>query len=420
MSDHSGLYNYYKRNYHYDLVMRAAFEGSTEKFKEAAIEISRRQLQDASPFYVEEERTAAVAFQIFAAHSDKAGMAAFSEVFGDLSIDRHFGVKIPAKICLMSNLTAACIAGNDSLAEQAALDCGGEIPEYVVYILMLCRKYDVLRKVFPLLDKNSSYRQFDPNMSLFDVPLFAALFISAAVFRDREALETFFDLGCRPAETYFYMLCPFADTVDFLSENYYKQLGFDRPPTFDELFGGDNDGVKLDMMYGIYTCNSVDVFEKYAGKISPVKTIPGDLLHLCRQGLESENGKVFGRILSDNLTVVLNTHNAAGVLKFAETFGGNVKIDLSQAAGINGFSEFSVSQLLSFLDRSVVSPEVCVLCPLTADLLMKNSSRVTAAMISKGLINSENLREMVGFITDKRLLNALNAVNRSELLRGQY
>lgn len=418
MMGHSGLFDFYKSFYSYDLMMRAAFEGNAEKFKEAAKRISHEEMQGSIPVFWRKEMAAAVSFQIFAAHSHKAGMEAFAEAFGDLSNDRYFGGKISSRICLMSNLAAACIAGDDSLAEQAVFECGMEFLNFVVYILMLCRKFNVLRKVFPILDKNSPFRQMNPNISLFDDPNFQSIFVSSAVFRDREAIEALFDLGFCPDDSYYNMLCPFADTVDFLSENYYKQLGFDRPPSFDELFCGEDDGVKLNMMYGIYTCNNTYVFEKYAGKISPVKTVPSNLLELCRQGLESENGKAFGRILSDNLTVILNSHNAAYVMEFAETFGGDVKIDLSQTAEIDCFSNYSVSQILSFLDICIISPEICRLCPFTEYLLKKNSSRVTAAMISKGIINLENLREMVDYMTEKKLLNALNAVNKSDCFGG--
>lgn len=419
MSDNSGFYNYYRLFYDHDLAMRSAFEGNTEKFKEAAKRIIEPNSADASPFFSSDEMTKAVVFEIFAAHSDKAGMEAFSEVFGDLRIDRHFGVTFPARICLLSDLIAACICGNDSIIEQAAADCGRYSSDYIIYILMLCRKFDVLRRVFPVLDKNSTYRQYDPSISLFDIPLYKNMFISAAVFRDREALETLFGLGCRPDETYFYLLCPFTDTLDFLTENYFEHLGFERPPCFEELFGAD-DGIKLSMMYGIYAFNDTYVFERYAKEISPVKTIPSDLAEMCRRALESENGKAFRSILSDNLTVIFKSHyDIYDIFKFERAFGKTLQIDLCNTLEMCSFSELDVGQLIKLLSRSIIIPEMHGLCPLTVELLMKDSRPLTEKMISKGLINAENFRETVEFIADKKLLNALNAVNNSNLFRGQ-
>ena len=416
MADYMGKYEYHKIYCDHDIAMRAAFDGDTEKFREAANKITQdRFYEETFSYYHEGDIMKSIFFQIFSVRSDNEGMKAFAEVYKSFTDGSK--PESSSRSCLMADVIAACICGNDSIIEQVVKDCEDNMSDIVIYFLMLGKKYDLMRRLIPELDKNNICRKISPDFSIFDSQRYIELVISAAIFGDREALRAFFDAGCRPNVNYFCMLCPYIDTMDFLADTYYEYLGYDSTPSFKELFSGDDDGDMLMIMYGILNCNSIEVFDGYAKEISLIERIPDDRLFLLKSGIRDENGAAFRRIISDELTIIFSSWGMLGdIFVFAEEFDGNVKTDLSRAGEIDPYHTVTVAELIKLLDMSIEPEKTDKLSDFVLFLLRKNSRRLTLKMISKGLICAENFPAAVRFASENQLLNSLNALNGS---RGQ-
>lgn len=419
MADYMENYEYHKIYCDHDIAMRAAFNGDTEKFKEAAKKITQDHwYKETLAYYNEGDIMKGILFQIFAVRSDTEGMKAFAEVYK--TFDDFCKPEQLSRTCLITDMIAACICGNDSIIEQAAKDCGQYLIDVAIYFLMLGKKYDLMRRLIPELDKNNPCRRVSPDFSVFDSQRYMEIVISAALYRDKEALRAFFDAGCRPNVHYFCMLCPYLDTMDFLADTYYEYLGYDSAPSFKELFGGDDDGDMLTMMYGILNCNSIDVFDRYAKEISLIERIPDERLFLLKSGIRGENGAAFRRIISDELTIVFKSWGMLDdIFEFAETFDGNVKIDLSRAVEIDAYNTVTVAELIKLLNMSIKPDESDSLSSFVLFLLRQNSRPLTLKMISKGLICAANFDAAVLAASENKWLNVLNALNSSKLSRGQ-
>lgn len=419
MADYMANYEYHKIYCDHDIAMRAAFNGDTEKFKESAKKIiGDRWYKETFAYFHEGDIMQVIFFQIFAVRSDIEGMKAFAEVYKKFSDGSK--PESRSRTCLIADMIAACISGNDSIIEQTARDCGENLADIVIYFLMLSKKYDIMCRLIPEIDKNNPCRKISPDFSVFDSQRYIDIIISAALHRDKEALKAFFDAGCRPNVNYYCMLCPYLDTMDYLADTYYEYLGYDRTPPFKELFGGDDDGDMLMMMYGILNCNDIDVFDRYAKEISPIEKIPDERLFLLKSGIKGENGAAFRRIISDELTILFRSWGTLDdIFAFAETFDGNVKTDLSRAVEIDAYHTVTVAELIKLLNMSIKPERTDKLSDFVLFLLRQNSRPLTLKMISKGLICAENFDASVLFASENKLLNALNALNNSKLSRGQ-
>lgn len=418
MADYMANYEYHKIYCEHDKAMRAAFSGDTEKFIEAAKKLTEDRLnRETFAYHREGDIMQVIFFQIFAVRSDIEGMKAFAEVYQRFSDGGN--PQSSSTTCLIADMIAACICGNDSIIEQAARDCGEHLTDVVIYFLMLSKKYDLMRKLIPEFNKNNPCRRISSDFSIFDSQRYIDIVISAAIHRDKEALTAFFDAGCRPNANYYCMLCPYLDAMDFLADTYYEYLGYDRP-SFKELFGGDDDSDIMFMMYGILNCNGVDVFDRYAKEISLIKRISDDRLFLLKSGIKGENGAAFRRIISDELTIVFKSWGMTDdIFAFAETFDGNVKLDISQAGEIDSFHTVTIAELIKLLNMSIKPNKTDKLSDFVLFLLKQNSRPLTLKMISKGLICAENFNAAVWFASENKLFNALNTLAASRLSRGQ-
>lgn len=413
MADYMGKYEYHKIYCDHDIAMRAAFDGDTEKFREAVNRICQDHFYgDTLSFYREGDVMKGILFQILAARSDVEGMMAFAEVYRTIS--DNIKPESSSWFCLMADMISACICSNDGIIEQVVKDCGANMADIVIYFLMLGKKYDLMRRLIPELDKNNSCRKYSPNFSIFESQRYIEIIISAALYRDKEALKAFFDAGCRPNVSYYCMLCPYLDSMDFLADTYYEYLGYEKTPSFREIFGGDDDGDMLSIMYGILNCHGLDVFNSYAGEISLIERIPDDRLLLLKSGINGEYSDAFRSIISDELTIIFTSWaSLCSIFELAKDFDGKVRVDLSRAAGNDPFFNVTISDMMKLLNLSIKPDKTDKLSDFVRFLLSQNSRPLTVKMLSKGLICAENIDEAVRFASENQLLDSLKALNCS-------
>ena len=246
---------------------------------------------------------------------------------------------------------------------------------------------------------------------------------SAIAFRDTEALKAMFECGWKLSPDTVAIFCRDPETIEYLCTNFPEQTGLDK---YDE-FHSDISGREF-------------VFN----------TVPPEKMILFARKLYGLDPEHFGKIFDGSFKIYtvdeihklhlefFYARHAMGRLCFGDIFADTVTLNI-QLIGLPPLHELSplpckfvydfsrtifetflhvpVGSVLEFLEtEETVFRSDCLSLPVM-ELLNYNDKRIIDFLISKSVINNTDVKEIKKYLTDKKLYDALEAVNNSEIPR---
>ncbi|MBQ5334049.1 MAG: hypothetical protein J6K92_12455 [Oscillospiraceae bacterium] len=425
-----------------DKALRAAVSGSDEDFKNILSEIILR-IEDedrdlfSSPFSTNINFYYSIILRLLQLIlTEKNDIRKF-----DILFDSIEDIPLTDKSCILKAelLTISCIRSNDEMTKRLLdkkilnklLNCS-VIFENPFYILFLFGKKDIAGRLVNMLldDYKTPIHTFgaDSYMILFNIIGFAKYIYSDefAEFLFGQATKIPIELIPNIAS------CP--EMLEYIIKNKYKCFGFEdreEPPRFDEFLRSKNsvydEELIIKVLYEIYCSSDEKTFRRYFDECSPITTIRLSNLYTMNideiKNYLTEN--VINKIIAPNVTVRIFSSSDLNALYQAENFlsGSSISYDLSEMSFEDepesdseyvSFYPYSLPNIVidlsdskKFLKKVINVPHITSLCEMIRHFLNFDSKPLTKLMISKGLINSDNLSEAVCYASDKKLYRSL-------------
>lgn len=413
---------FYQEYFYIDKMLRAALYGTTEELLQALRLVNRSKDIKSKSLDSDNYRITAIhqARQILIKRGDSEALAAFRELSDeDIKTEGFLSdnvEKYPFRIL------AACLYGNDDILRYLLVRCSSchDLLWYrffhnPLYILMLCKKYDILAEVLEKFKK----KDIDP--SCYGGFAINSLFAMAAVFREERVLKMLLDVfSWEHLRDIIPGLALFPEGIEYIAENFYTYLGFekrDTPPTLSEFLNAEHmHGIKLKLLHDLYRESEPELLDYYLERISPVSVIASTDYTFSEIYESGQIAFEIGRIFADEVTILYQSgKNWFTVDRYKRLFTGHKLIfDLSDADAAD-IRYTTAEELRYLLAHSVNFPVSDGISPMTELFLSCGSRKIIALMISKGIINRDNCGDAAVFLAENKRLAALDEINKADL-----
>lgn len=415
---------YYQQYYYVDKLMRAALYGTKEELLQALRLVNRSNALGCgeSRDLIDYRMTAICQVrQILIRRGDSEALAAFREMCdGSAEKDGYLSYANVKKFPLL--ILSACLYGNDEMLRHILVRCSNyrELLRYQyfhnpLYILMLCKKYDIIAEVLEKFKKNDYDSSFGGGYAI------RSLFEMAVVFREERMLRMLLEVF---SWTDFRVIIPelalFPEGVEYIAEKFYTYVEFekrDEPPTLSEFLNAEHMyGTKLKLLHNVYRELESELLDYYLERISPVSVMISTDYTFSEIYESGHTIEEVGRIFADEVTILYRSgNNWFSVDKYRRLFKGHKLIfDLSDADA-SDIRYNTAEELRYLLAHSVNVPVSDGISPMTELFLDCGSRRMVSLMISKGIINRDNCGEAAVFLAKNKRLSALDEINKADL-----
>ncbi|MBP0964893.1 MAG: hypothetical protein J5999_06330 [Oscillospiraceae bacterium] len=408
---------YYKEYYYIDKLMRAALYGTTEEMVKAfgllnALESETAESDNYRITAIHQVR------QILIRRGDSESLTEFSGLCGeDIKTEGFLSdnvEKYPFRIL------SACLYGNDDILRHVLVRCSTchDLLWYrffhnPLYILMICKKYDIIAEVLEKINR----ADYDP--SCYGGYAARSLFVMAAVFREERMLRMLLEaFSWENLYDIIPELALFPESIEYIAENFYTYTGFekrDEPPTLSEFLNAEHMcGTKLKLLHNIYCKNEPELLDYYLERLSPVSVLTS-VDNTCWEiyKLVPRDDEI-GRIFADEVKILYRSgNNCLSIDSYRRLFKVHkLSFDLSKADA-SDIRYNTAEELRYLLTHSADFPVSDGISPMTELFLSCGSRRLTALMLSKGIINKDNYGDAAAFLAQNRKLAALDELNKA-------
>lgn len=298
-----------------------------------------------------------------------------------------------------------------------------------LYYTMLTKQYDLAAVYMDLLRKKLSNcwceEAAEDDMHT-DVDL---TFISALLYDEREFVKVMLDSGYRPGSDAFAELAAYPAVFDGYRKKYFSYYFPERkrPPKQKEFLSRLLPGNELyRFAYQVYdkfgTENADRFFESIDfPKITDVSSSTLLINRICGFDLSGEkplDEKCLMKLMDDRLYITADMTNVVEMTdENARIFEGKEiiydmrgyedRLDLSFPSNLTN------KMLKQFLTQKLLFDTGDKCSEFLRSVLERNDSTLTALVIKQGMITRENLSDVIDFISENHLLNALNEVHKA-------
>ena len=402
---------YHTEYYYIDKLLRSALYGTTEELIKTFVQLNDL---DCKTLETMNYRITAIhqVRQILIKRGCSEALAAFSGLCSEEIKTEGFISDNIEKYSF--RVLSACLYGNDELLRLLLVHSGNtrDIIRYryfgnPLYILMLFKKYDIIAEVLEKIKCFCFESPFNGELVIW------SLMEMAAVFREERMVKMLMDMfSWDNLRSVIPELALFPDSIEYLAQLFYSYPA-DEPLSAKLLNSERMCGTKLRLFHRLYGQNEQELIDYYLERLSPVSMLTSDDISCLEIYSSALRDDEVGRIFADEVKIIYRSGKNISVDGYRKLFKGRkLSFDLS-AAEASDIRCCTAEELRYLLTHSVDFPVSDGISPLAEVFLSCGSRRIVAQMLSKGIINKDNLGDAAVFLADHKKLEGLDELNKA-------